>query len=606
MQKVLKRLKNLYARNGNGVVAITILLAITKLFGFLKFPLIAGVFQTTRELDIFWAAFLIPDTLFAILITGSILGAIIPIFAGVMHNQGPIKLARLYVVSLFTISLFILLLSVTGFVYADKLAEFVNIVVRMQHQGAGQSFTGSELLLLTRLIKVMVFTTLFLSMSMLTTAYLQIYKKFMITNLGPLFYNLGMAVSIVIFVIYGKMGVRGLAWAALVGSILHLGVQLPFALSIIRRELKQKESCFVSVLFGSSQEIVYSLHQMAVMLRLGLPRMVASVFEYVNVFVITAVSFSLRRGALSAYKYAYSIHLFPTQIFGSAISQIALPKMATDYASKNSEAYIRSFNKALLHTLFLIMPISVLVFVLRLPLVRLILGYGRFDWHATQLTSWALGLFAFAITAEAVIGIFLRALYARHNTRIPLYVASVSIFFNIVFVVYFTNIFSNFDGTGAVLSAVYSQFRFVGTHTITLGEFNKWLVHSLYRATVTRGDSATAVGGLAFAFSMTYFVEMLLLGYFIDKKYKIMSIHDTYRPIIKITGDTIIAGLVMYVVLHVIDSQLSIDTVPLLMMTIVVVSAAGAAVYFIIAGILGIRESEEYFGILRKLKGRFI
>jgi peptidoglycan biosynthesis protein MviN/MurJ (putative lipid II flippase) len=65
-----------------------------------------------------------------------------------------------------------------------------------------------------------------LGFSSIITGYLQVKKQFFVTSLAPLFYNLALIIGPVIFVVFGKMGVEGIAVSAVLGSLLHLLVSV--------------------------------------------------------------------------------------------------------------------------------------------------------------------------------------------------------------------------------------------------------------------------------------------------------------------------------------------------------------------------------------------
>ena len=107
------------------VAVIAGILFVTKLLGFVKFRLIAGYFGASKELDIFWAAFLIPDTLFNILIAGSVNAAIIPVFSDVLYKDGEKRLVKLMSATIFAMSIIFVLLSVLIFIFARDVSGFL-------------------------------------------------------------------------------------------------------------------------------------------------------------------------------------------------------------------------------------------------------------------------------------------------------------------------------------------------------------------------------------------------------------------------------------------------------------------------------------------------
>ena len=80
----------------NSIFFVMFLLFITKILGFLKLRTIAQLFGVSHELDIFWAAFTIPDMIFTVLVAGSINAAIIPIFSEIFYKKGKESLDRFF------------------------------------------------------------------------------------------------------------------------------------------------------------------------------------------------------------------------------------------------------------------------------------------------------------------------------------------------------------------------------------------------------------------------------------------------------------------------------------------------------------------------------
>src|SRR5258706_11911523 len=76
------------------------------------------------------------------------------------------------------------------------------------------------------------------------------------------------------------------------------------------------------------------------------------------------------------------------------------------------------------------LPIAALGMALRVQIVELLLGYGRFNTAAVQLTADTLLLFLFGLAAHGSIGILARAFYARQDTRTPVAAAILAVVIN--------------------------------------------------------------------------------------------------------------------------------------------------------------------------------
>jgi putative peptidoglycan lipid II flippase len=558
-----------------------VVLVLSKLLGFLKLRLIAQLFGATRELDLFWAAFAIPDTLFNIIIAGSINAAIIPVFSKVLNGKGDVHLAKVFsrLNILFLIS--IILLSALAFVFANQIGTIlVGKGFGIGLLETADDITAYDVQTLGWLIRIMLLSPIFLGLSSLFSAYLQIYRKFFVTALAPLVYNLAVIFVSLSLVKYGGMGVEAVAWATVLGSVFHFLSQVPAFVKLFRKRTLLARNLFVEMkgkLFASKED----LREIVEVVRLAIPRVIGVVGEQINVFVNTFISFTLSAGALSAYKFAFSLHLFPVQIIGGAMSLVALPNLAEAFSQNKMELFREIYNKTVQKALFLILPMIGIILVLRLPIVRLVYGVGEFDWWATIITSWCLFLLTFAVLGQVVASLSLRAFYAIHETKLPLLVISLTIILNIVGSYYFTNFFSHyFDwrplvaeiGNGGTASAIQSL----------LADMASWFT--------TRNVSDAAVGGLALSTSVSFLFEAILYVFILNKKAKVLSWQHSIKPFIQKITSTFLMIAVMYFAFRLTDFNLDTTRTINVLVILVTTSLLGIGVYILCCKAFGVQE----------------
>ncbi|KKR05552.1 MAG: putative membrane protein [candidate division WS6 bacterium GW2011_GWF2_39_15] len=575
---ILKTLYNVV----NSVGAITILLLIIKVLGFVKVRIIAELFGVSRELDIFWAAFTIPDTIFNVLVAGAINAAIIPVFTNLLHTDES-KLKDVFKRLTLVYTLFFIVISVSLFAFSNQVGELL-ISSDSLHKflGTSDGISLENVRLFSNLMRIMLISPILLGASSLISAYLQAHRRFFTATLAPLLYNLGMIIGSLILVKFSKLGIYGIAWSVVIASAFHLVIQIPEFARIYKsvpEKWTAKFAKFVSHLF--SKEIL-------VVFKLALPRIIGLLGEQVNVIVNTIISFTLSAGALSAYKFALSLHLFPVQIFTGAISQVVLPKLSEEHAKGQKKAFMRTFNGALKQTLFVILPISAMILVLRLPLVRLAYGVGAFDWWATIITSWCLALLAISIVAQSVVAIILRAFYAIHETRLPLIATFVSIVVNILCGYYLTNFFSHYWDWRPILAQIVSQLTYIDGKTLmqVLWSF----LQDTFRWMQTRNLSDASVGGLGLALSLSFAAEMFVAGWLLQKKIKVFSWKYTYRPVFKMLLNTVLMTVTMYYVFKLTDFSLDTTRTLSIIGVTLITSVYGGLVYVVGAKVLKISE----------------
>ncbi len=558
-----------------------VVLVLSKILGFLKLRLIAQLFGATRELDLFWAAFTIPDTLFNIIIAGSINAAIIPVFSKVLNRKGDVDLAKLFyrLNVLFLIS--IIFLSCVAFLFANQIASLLvgqNIAIGLLR--TAEDITVSDINFLAWLIRIMLLSPIFLGLSNLLSGYLQVYKRFFITAVAPLVYNIIVIFVALIFVNNLGMGVEGIAWATVFGSVFHFLSQTPAFIRVYKEKTLLTKNIYQEMK-GNLLGVKEDIQEVVNVLRLAIPRIIGVVGEQINVFINTFISFTLSGGALSAYRFAFSLHLFPVQIIGGAMSLVALPNLAEAFANGKMKIFREIYNKSVQKALFLILPMVGIILVLRLPIVRLAYGVGEFDWWATVITSWCLFLLAFAVLGQVVASLSLRAFYAIHETRLPLLIIFLTIILNILGSYYFTNFFSHYFDWRPLVAEIGNGGTLEASKSL-LAEMSGWFT--------TRNISDAAVGGLALSTSVSFLFEATLYIILLNKKVKVISWEQSIKPFLKKITSTFVMIVVMYLAFRLTDFNLDTTRTVNVFLILVTTTTLGLAVYVLCCKIFRVQE----------------
>jgi len=582
MLKVLKR--------KNSVYFVMLLLLITKVLGFLKLRTIAQLFGISHELDIFWAAFTIPDMLFMLLVAGSINAAVIPTFSDILRKQGRDSLNEFFNHLMLIISSLFIIIAVGLFIFTPQLttllieSDFLQNVLKF-----GERIRPEDFDLFVSLTRIMMISPILLGISSLITGYLQVRKQFFVTSLAPLFYNMAMIFGSIILVAIFDMGVQGIAISAVIGSLLHLLVQIPKFKTYYKSRFRVGIKPLLEGLRHSKTSQA---------LRLAIPRTIGVLGEEINTVVNTLISFSLAVGALSAYKFAVSLHLFPINIVGSAVAQVALPNLAEH--CEDEKAYRRILNRSIQTALFLVFPIVSILIVLRLPLVRLAYGTGAFDWRATILTSWCLVLLSFSVVGQTVVQILLRAFYALKETWLPLIAITIGIVVNILFALLLTNFFSHYYDWRPIVEQMFLQLTQANGEGFTEVSFS--FLKDVVRWSTHRGDSDLAVGGLSLSLSIAYLVETVVLTILLNIKTKVITWKRTIIPTMKKLLNATLMCIGMYFVFKLFDFQLDTTrTISVIILTIIT-SIYGLLSYWLGAKVFQIKEISALDDILEDIK----
>jgi putative peptidoglycan lipid II flippase len=391
---------------GSGLVRAGAILAVTFLvsraLGYARTLVLGATFGAGAELDAFFAAFRLPDLIFQIVAAGARGSALIPVVSGLLaagertHAWRVVAtLANLLLVSL-------AILAAAAFVAAP-------LIVRLMAPG----FDDAGIALTVDLTRIMLVAPILLALGALATSMLNADGLFTAGAIAPIVYNVMIIGGAL--VLGPRIGVTGLAIGVVVGSAGLLLVQLPsvFRLGfrpILGIDLGDRAARRVLALLGPRA--------------LGLG---ASQFTFI---VMTALASRLGEGAVATYSIAFALLQIPIGVIGVPLGIVIFPSISREHATGATAAYVATVTRAVRLLIFVMAPLAVVGMALRVPMVELLFGYGKFDAGSIAGTSATLAAFLFGLPAHAAIAVLARAFYARQDTWTPVVAAILAVVVN--------------------------------------------------------------------------------------------------------------------------------------------------------------------------------
>ncbi len=391
---------------------IAIFSILSKILGAARVAVFANRLGAGQEMDIYVAAFRLPDLIFNLLILGTLSAAFLPVFVDFLKKDHPhaFRIAS----TIFSFTLIVMSgMSLLGFIFAP-------FIVRLIVPGFDQQSQAVTV----QLTRIMMLSPLLFSISSVLTGLLHSFKKFAVAAIAPLFYNISIIFGV--FFLYPRFGLTGLAWGVVLGAGLHLIFQLPAALNLGFRPF---------AVFDIRDEGVKKIA------KLFLPRIFGVELGQISLLVASVLASFQASGSLAIFYYAYDLETIPLGIFAVAFAIASFPVLSELYGKQDLAGFRNFFSTTAVQVLFLMIPISVLTLLLRAQIVRLVLGLGentQFSFADTRLTAQALGFFALSMFAQALVPLLARGFYATQNTLIPVLSGFVAAGINIVLAVIFT------------------------------------------------------------------------------------------------------------------------------------------------------------------------
>lgn len=405
-KRIFQNGQKLFEKENSSILsAATIIMAATllsALLGVIRTRLLISYFYSSKEVvDVFWAAFRLPDMVFQIIVVGALSSAFIPVFSRYLKDRDASNQIASSMINYVLGGL--LLLSLAIIIWAKPLSALI-----------AQGFSPSQLDLMANLTRIMAIAQLFFGFSSFLTGIIQSHKRFLIPALSPILYNFGIILGIIF--LGPRLGIYGPAIGVVIGALLHLLAQLP---------LSRKLGFIYSLTLLRGHTAVQE------MTRLTIPRALTLSLIQIEQTVIVAFASHLTAGTVTIISIAQQLSALPIRLIGIPIGQASLPFFTAESKEGKLSTLAGIVNRTILEMLYLALPASVILLVLRIPFVRLAYGADSFPWPETVTTGRLVAILAISVAARSLTHVLVRVFYALHNTLTPLVINLISTAINL-------------------------------------------------------------------------------------------------------------------------------------------------------------------------------
>lgn len=390
---------------------------LSNLVGLVRQILISRAFGTGDAYDAFVAASRYPDLIFNLIAGGALASSFIPVFTGYLEKED--RASGWKLASAVT-NLVILVLTAISILSAIFSIQVVQYILAPDFNPAKQQLAAS-------LLRILLIAPTIFGVSGIVMGALNAHQKFLLPALASTMLWVGYIIGLIFFV--PSMGIFGLAWGAVLGAFLHIGIQLPQLL-----RLPEWRFNFTLGLDNAATR--------EVLLLMG-PRLLGVAVVQINFLINTIIASGQPEGSVSSLTYAFQIMTMPEVAIAQAIAIAALPTFSAQVARNELGEMRHSLASTLRGVLFLSLPATLGLILLRDPIITLLFQRGKFDAHSTDMVAWALLWYTAGLVGHSVVEILSRAFYALHDTRTPVIVGTIAMSLNIVFSFAFSALFSN-------------------------------------------------------------------------------------------------------------------------------------------------------------------
>ncbi|MBP6884254.1 MAG: hypothetical protein KBC17_00335 [Candidatus Pacebacteria bacterium] len=388
---------------------------LSQLLGLVRDRLFANLIGPSSTLDVYYAAFRIPDFLYISVASLASITVLMPFLVDRINAEGKEK-AKIFLGEVLAGFLLLLVaVALIVFIFMPFIATKI-----------APGFSEEQLKLLVGTSRIMLLSPIFMGFSNMLGTITQLLRKFFIFSLSPIFYNVGIILGIVLF--YPKFGVYGLGIGVALGAILHLLVQIP---TIVAGGFTPK---FLPRLqFKTLIEVA----------KLSLPRTLGLSMNSLLVLVLIAIGSTLTVGSISIFSLSYNLQTVPIMIIGVSFAVASFPILSETFSKGDMTKWTDCILSSIRQIIFWSLPLSTLLIVLRAQIVRVVLGSGVFTWEHTKLVAAALALFSISVFAQNMILVIVRGFYSAHNSKTPLLINTFCSLFSIALAFIFVYLFKS-------------------------------------------------------------------------------------------------------------------------------------------------------------------
>ena len=546
MEKIFRIFSKEYGNVNQAALLLGSFAFLSQILGLFRDRSFAHFIGPSPQLDAYYAAFRIPDLIFISIASLASITVLIPFLLGKMSGESVTAEARKFLDDIFTVFFLAMIgVSVLAFLLMPYLIPFIapGFETAMQSQ-------------VINLSRIMLLSPILLGLSNLFGSVTQLFRKFFIYALSPVFYNLGIILGVLF--LFPIFGIFGLAFGVVLGAFLHFIIQ---ALASF--------SCGFAPRF--SRSVNFSDVKQAVLI--SFPRTLGLSFNNIALILILALASYLKGGSISIFNLSLNLQSVPLGIIGLSYAVAAFPTLTKSFSEGQVKEFENHLKLAARQIIFWSLPVTFLFIVLRAQIVRVILGSGSFSWENTRLVAASLAVFSISIMAQGLIALFARAYYARGNTRRPLFI----------------NLFAS-------LSIVLFSFLFL--YIFKHNPSFLYFIESILKVSDIPG---TEVLMLPLAYSLGTIINFALLWFFIKKDFMGPE-HFIFKTFFQSLSASFFIGVVAYLSLNVLSPIFGTTTFWGIFLQGFLSGIAG-----ILAGVLTLYllKNEELKDLVETLKTKF-
>lgn len=435
------------------LIMVNVVLALVSLF---KDIFLAAYLGTSAEADAFIISFFIVDTLGNNLFAAALLVGLIPVFAAATLKKNPkyfntiIEKVVKYTMGYAGVSAIIL------FFCRNRLFEFL-----------GGEMTAAMQDVCSVIFTILLPAVIIFPLISIGAAVLQVNNRFVTFAFGPVHFNLIFLLGTVFLYYFDKgpgKAIIGLGVIILIAVLVQCLYTWFFVFytggasnedkdnidEVIVKTINSKadRKIHIDISKNPDEKVYNDKEKESVEERVKekvketetgtgkdinkeIKEIISIFFPYLMVLASTHMVYGVERylalglesGTVAALNYCFRLVQFPVWVFVAAVSTVAFPAFSRKMLTEGEDALA----KTVLHFLYLgalfTVPLSIVLFLLRTPIIQVLFERGAFTHYSTQITSTLMAGYVLTIVWQGFSALLVRVCFIRGDKYIPLLAA---------------------------------------------------------------------------------------------------------------------------------------------------------------------------------------
>jgi len=388
-------------RRGGHATSVGAGIMLSRVTGLARDAAVAAFLGIGLAADAYWAAMKIPNIIRNLLGEGTLSASFVPVYSEQLETAespgaDPPRLASSVLGMVLVVAT---LLSGLGILLAPWITAAV--------LGTADDATR---LLTTSLVRVLFPMSGVLIVGAWCLGVLNSHDRFFLPFVAPVLWNLSQVAGLLLAAKLGAESlVHALAWSALVGSVLQVGIQMPaaFRLAEVRRPALR-----------------FDWEPLRRVARNSLPVISGQGIFQLSSLVDLALAGFAGTGALAALGYSQRLVYLPISLFGISVAAASLPKMSRD---ATEDVLRRRLVNGFFQITFFVLPAAAVFLLFGDLAVAVLYQRRQFDSDSTALVSTILSAYALGLVAMSCLKLFASGFHALQDTATPMKIAAASV-----------------------------------------------------------------------------------------------------------------------------------------------------------------------------------